>query len=173
MDQFRPDIYQKSIYDINYQKLKNNGIRCLIFDLDNTIAPIDIEVPDKRLLEFFLYLEDLGFKTIILSNASKKRVTPFKEKCNIDSAFKSKKPWKGKYLKILNMYPYKDIEIACIGDQLLTDIYGANRMGFTSILVNPISKKEYLVTKINRRIEKIILKNFQKRGIFLKGQYYE
>ncbi len=173
MDQFRPDIYQKSIYDINYQKLKENGICCLIFDLDNTIASIDIEVPDKRLLEFFLYLEDLGFKTIILSNASKKRVAPFKEKCNIDSSFKAKKPLKGKYLKILNIYNYKDTEIACIGDQLLTDIFGANRMGFTSILVNPISKKESFGTKINRCVEKMIFKGFQKRGIFLKGHYYE
>ena len=34
-----PDIYDQSIYTINYKKLKKNGIKCLLFDLDNTIAP--------------------------------------------------------------------------------------------------------------------------------------
>ena len=53
MEVFRPDIYQKSIYDIDYIKLKNMGIRCLLFDLDNTLAPIDKDVPDKKLLDFF------------------------------------------------------------------------------------------------------------------------
>ena len=142
MDFFRPDIYKQSIYNIDFLELKRHGIKCLLFDLDNTLVPIDVVMPDKKLLDFFLYLEDLGFKVIILSNASKKRVQPFKEKCNVDSSFYSRKPFKKKYLKILEIYPFKDTEIACIGDQLLTDILGANRMGFTSILVNPISSKE-------------------------------
>ena len=141
MDIFRPDIYKRSIYDIDYEDLKKRGIKCILFDLDNTLAPLEVEIPDKRLLEFFLYLEDLGFKAIILSNASKKRVAPFKERCNVDSSCKSSKPFKKKYLKILELYPYKDTEIACVGDQLLTDILGANRLGFTSILVNPICAK--------------------------------
>ncbi len=173
MDIFRPDIYKRSIYDIDYEDLKKKGIKCILFDLDNTLVPIDVEIPDRRLLDFFLYLEELGLKAIILSNASKKRVTPFKEKCNVDSSFHSHKPFKKKYLKILEIYPYKDTEIACVGDQLLTDILGANRLGFTSILVNPISKKELFVTRIHRRIEKIIYQNFDKKGIFHKGEYYE
>ena len=90
MDKFRPDIYKKSIYDIDYEKLKKIGIKCLIFDLDNTIAPINMDMPDKKLLDFFAYLEDLGLKCILLSNASKKRVQPFKEHCNIDSSYKSR-----------------------------------------------------------------------------------
>jgi len=173
MDQLRPDIYQKSIYDIDYEKLKKAGIKCLLFDLDNTLAPIDVDMPDKKLLDFFLYLEEIGFKCIILSNSKKKRVLPFKEHCNLDSAFKSRKPLKKKYLKILEMYSYKDTEIACIGDQLLTDILGANRLGFTSILVNPMSKKERIVTKGNRILEKMIFHSFKRRGIFEKGVYYD
>ena len=173
MEQFRPDIYQKSIYDIDYEKLKRHGIKCILFDLDNTLAPIDIDVPDKKLMDFFLYLEDLGLKAIILSNASKKRVAPFKEKCNVDSAFHAHKPSKKKYKKILMNYHLKDIEVACIGDQLLTDILGANKMGFTSILVNLISKKDYFLTKINRVIERLIYKNFETRGLFKKGEYYD
>lgn len=173
MELFRPDMYKQSIYDIDYEKLKQIGIKCILFDLDNTIAPLDISVPDKKMLDFFLYLEEIDIKAIILSNASKKRVAPFKEKCNLDSSFHSKKPFKRKYLKILNTYNFKDIEVACVGDQLLTDIYGANRLGLTSILVNPINYKEKMPTKVNRFFEKIIYKRLKKRGLLEKGVYYE
>ncbi len=173
MDIFRPDIYKPSIYDINYEELKRRGIKCLLFDLDNTIATFDEEVPDKKLKDFFLYLEELGFKNIIMSNSPRKRVAPFKENCNIDSACKSMKPFKTKYIKIMKMYSFLDTQVACIGDQLLTDIFGANRLGLTSILVNPISSKEKAVTKINRKVENVIYKHFLKRGIFKKGEYYD
>ena len=53
MDIFRPDIYKRSIYDINYEDLKRRGIKCILFDLDNTLAPMEVEIPDKKLLEFF------------------------------------------------------------------------------------------------------------------------
>lgn len=173
MEVFRPDVYQKSIYDIDYMKLKNNGIRCLLFDLDNTLAPIDITVPDKKLQDFFHYLEEIGLKAIILSNASKKRVTPFKEKCNIDSSYHSHKPFKKKYKRILEIYHFKDTEVACVGDQLLTDVFGANRLGFTSILVNPISKNDHLPTKINRFLENRIYHSLKRKGLFERGIYYE
>ena len=173
MDIFRPDIYKQSIYNIDFLELKSHGIKCLLFDLDNTLVPIDVTIPDKKLLDFFLYIEDLGFKVIILSNSSKKRVQPFKEKCNVDSSFYSRKPFKKKYLKILEIYNFNDTEIACIGDQLLTDILGANRVGFTSILVNPISSKERACTKLNRMLEKMVYRRLKKRGLLEKGVYYE
>ena len=173
MDIFRPDIYQKDIYSIDYQKLKKAGIKCLIFDLDNTIAPKEILFPDKKVLELFLKLEDMNFNIAILSNSSKQRVEPFKEKLNINSAYHSKKPFKNKYLKVLDLYHVKDNEVACIGDQLLTDILGANRLQFTSILVNQINQKEKFPTTINRFFERKIIKYLTKKGLFKKGEYYE
>ncbi len=173
MENFIPDMYQRSIYNIDYEALKKRGIKCLIFDLDNTISPINVPVPDKEVKDLFAELNYLGFKIIILSNSKKARVEPFKEKLNVDSSYHSHKPFKKKYKKILRIYDFKDTEIACIGDQLLTDIYGANRMSFLSILVNPMSNEEYLPTRINRTLEKAIFKILAKRGLFLKGQYYE
>ncbi len=173
MDKFIPDIYQKSIYEIDYKALKSRGIKCIIFDLDNTIAPVNIPVPDKETKDLFSDLEYLGFKLIIMSNSNKTRVEPFKEKLNVDSCCHSNKPLKKKYKKIMNIYGFKDNEIACIGDQLLTDILGANRMGFLSILINPISKIDYSITKINRYIEKKIFQNLTKKNLFKVGKYYE
>lgn len=173
LNKFIPDIYQKSIYEINYKKLKNIGIKCLIFDLDNTIAPLNNKKPTKKLKDLIEELKDMKFKVIILSNSAKKRVEPFKDILAVDSAYFSFKPLKKKYKKILNIYNFKPNQIAAIGDQLLTDIWGANRMEFTSILVNPIGTTDYAVTKINRFIEPFIYNKLEKKELLKKGVYYE
>ncbi len=172
MDIFIPDVYQKSIYTIDYKKLKKNGIKCLLFDLDNTIAPYKTVEPDAKLKELFAHLEQ-DFKVIIISNSPKNRVRPFKEKLNVDCAYSSKKPFKTKYKRILELYRFKIDEVACIGDQLLTDICGANRMGFTSILVNRVAKYETIFTKFNRFFEKFILRRLAKKHILVSGEYFD
>jgi len=172
-DKFVPDIYEKSIYTIDYKKLKKRGIKCLIFDLENTIAPTNLKKPNKKLKDLFEELKDMKFKLIILSNETKKRVEPFKDILGVDSAYLSFKPMKKKYKKILKIYNFKDTEIACIGDQLVTDILGANRMDFTSILVNPISTNEFVTTRISRFFENIIIKYLTKGKLLKRGKYYD
>lgn len=172
MDIFIPDIYQKSVYDIDYKKLKKKGIKCLLFDLDNTLIQVREDLPTKKVKDLFAYLEK-DFKVIILSNSNRKRLTPFKEGLNVDTSASSKKPFKKKYLKIMKIYKFKEFEIAAIGDQILTDIYGANKVGITSILINPIGGNEKLGTRINRFFEKFIYKYLKKKKILIKGEYYD
>ena len=172
MDKFVPDMYQKSIYDINYKKLKKRGIKCLLIDLNNTIVSYDTESPTDKLREKMYELEK-DFKVIIVSNSSKDRIRPFKEILNIDSAYKSGKPFSKKYKKIIKLYNLKDTEIAVIGDMILTDIYGGNRMGFTTILVNKVSEDEPFGVRLLRKFERRIIKKLNKKGILFKGEYYE
>ena len=168
-----PDIYQKSIYYINYDKLYKKGIRCIIFDLDNTITPSHIKKPTKRLKKLFDELRDKGFKVIIMSNAPKHRIEPFKTYLNVDACAFSLKPRKKKYERIMEKFKYKHTEVAAVGDQLLTDIYGANKLDLTSILVNPLTDKDFSVTFFNRIIEIIIYDRLDKKDLFMKGKYYE
>ncbi len=172
MENFKPDIYQKNIYDIDYKKLKKKGIKCLLFDLDNTLVSVKAEVPPKKIKELFAYLEK-DFKVIILSNSGYKRLIPFKEGLNVDTAASSRKPFKKKYLKIMHIYKFKEHEIAAIGDQLLTDILGANRVGITSILVSPIGEYEKVCTKINRFFEKFVFWHLKRKNLLIKGEYYD
>jgi uncharacterized protein len=173
MDKFIPDLYQKSIYTINYKKLKKNGIKCLLMDLDNTIAPFDVKVPGKKQKELFTYLKDLGFKIIIFSNNRKKRIEPFKNTLGVDCCCPALKPFKKKYLKIMREFDYKESEVACIGDLLLTDIYGGNKLGLKTILVNSISKKDLKINFLNRIIERYLLRKLRKKDILKIGRYYE
>lgn len=174
MDIFVPDIYQKSIYTIDYGKLKKRGIKCILFDLDNTLVPYTEDVPYSDLKNLFLRLEDdYKFKVIIMSNSGKKRLTPFKEQLNVDVAYSSMKPLKFKYKKIMRIYNYKPSQVAAIGDQLITDMLGANRFGITTILVNPIGEYEPLRTKVNRFMERKIINRLNKKGVLEKGKYYD
>ena len=172
MDKFVPDLFYQNVYSIDYKKLKKMGIKCLIFDLDNTISSYEVNEPDKKIKELFYNLNK-DFKIILLSNNTKNRVRPFKEKLNVDSSYKSGKPFKKKYQKVLDLYGYKDTEIACIGDQLLTDVWGANRLDLTSILVNPLTTKDNTMTLLTRLIEKIIYNNLSKKDLLKRGKYYE
>ena len=73
----------------------------------------------------------------------------------------------------MELYGFKPEEMAAIGDQIMTDILGANRIGCLSIFVNSISTNEPIWTKFNRFFERIILKRLHKKGIYTKGVYYE
>ena len=144
MEIFLPDKYCKNIYEINYRQLKQDGIKCLLFDLDNTLVPPHINTPNKKIRDLFDNLKELDFKVIIMSNSGKKRLTPFKDELIVDCSASSMKPLKKKFLKVLKEYKFDVSETAIIGDQLLTDIFGGNRTGITTILVNPISKKDII-----------------------------
>ena len=173
LNMFVPDMYQKSIYDINYRKLKKNGIKCIIFDLDNTLASINVKSPKKKLKDLIEDLKALNFKIFIVSNSTKRRVEPFKDILCVDSAYFSLKPLRKKYKKVLKLYKFKETEIVAIGDQLLTDVLGANRMGFTSVLINPIGTVDFALTKLNRMLEGTIYNYLEKKDLLRKGHYYD
>lgn len=173
MNNFYPDVYQKSIYDIDYDKLKNNNIKCLLFDLDNTCIPYVDKKPTKELKNHFDKLTDMGFKVIIFSNSPKQRLEPFKKYLGVDCCASARKPSRKKFYKVLKMFNYDFSEVAIIGDQLVTDIYGGNRVGITTILVNPLSNIDMPFTKIHRFIEKIAINKMHKKGIFSVGEYYD
>ncbi len=173
MNYFYPDVYSQSIYTINYDKLLERGIKCLLFDLDNTCIPYIKKEPTKELKEHFDKIKDMGFKVIIFSNSPKKRLEPFKKYLNVDCCAKASKPRKNKFLKVLRLYNVNLPDVAIIGDQLVTDIYGGNKVGITTILVNPISNIDMPFTKIYRFIEKRQIKKMTKKGIFKVGEYYD
>ena len=172
-EKFVPDIYTKSIYTINYKRLKNNKVKCLIFDLNNTIAPLTMREPNKKLIELFEELKDMKFKIYIVSNSTKKRVEPFKDKLGVDSSYLSMKPSLKKLKKIYRINKFKDNQIAVIGDELISDVWSANRMNFISIFVNPMGRKEYVSTKVGRYFEGIIIDKLTNKKLFRKGKYYE
>lgn len=174
MNNFVPDMYQKSIYHIDYDKLAEDGIKCILFDLDNTCVPYKDREPNKKLVDLFEMLKDMGFKLIIFSNATKKRIKPFKDKLNVDALARAEKPNKKNFLKIIKLFKYDLSEVVIIGDQLYKDILGGNKVGIKTILVNPMSKDDMFFTKlIFRPLESIKYKKLAHNKLLVRGKYYE
>ena len=166
----KPNIYTKDIFSINYDKLKSNNINTLLFDIDNTIATTKEKEPNEKTIKLINKLKKQGFKIFIISNALKRRALRFGNSLDLKTYYFSAKPLKRQYLRIIKENNLNKKNIAAIGDQIYTDIKGANNMDITSILVDPISKKESIITKINRIKENNLIK---KTKIIEKGTYYE
>lgn len=172
MEIFKPKMYCKSIFDIHYQKLKKMGIHCLIFDLDNTLGFIDYPNCSRECKELIETLKK-DFLVLICSNNLRGRVRPYMRELGVDGVCFSLKPFRFGLFRIMRRYQLKREEMCLIGDQVLTDILAGNRFNIQTILVDPLSEKDLKITGINRKIENVILKNYQKRGIFERGKYYE
>lgn len=173
MERYIPDVYQKSIFTIDYDCLMDRGISYLLMDLDNTIAPINMKTPNDKIKDLFKELDEKGFKVIIFSNTTVSRVRKFAEVLNVEYYAKCFKPFAKSYLKVIANDDLNISSIACIGDQLFTDVYGGNRMGMTTVLVNPISQKDCFITTFNRLREKAVYKKLRDNNLFTKGKYYE
>lgn len=173
MEKFIPDIYQKSIYAINYQKLKECGIKCLLFDLDNTLIPVSAKQPTKKIKDFFKERIEEGFLVFVFSNSLRTRVRDFSTQAGVKYYSNARKPSPKKFLQVMEENKLSVSEMAIIGDQMLTDIKGGNKVGITTILVNPVSTKDSIFTKVNRFREKMIMKKLHNADLFVKGKYYE
>ena len=172
MDSYIPNIYKKNIFDINYPMLKQKGIRCLIFDLDNTLLLIDKDTVDDRTLALLKKITN-DFIVVVLSNNFKKRISKFCEPINIDFISFALKPFPISFNKIRKKYSLNKEEMCIIGDQIMTDILGGNKYGITTILTDPLGEKDLKVTSVNRYLEKKKLKKLAKLNLLERGKYYE
>ncbi len=169
---FKPKMYKKDIYSINYKLLKEDGIKCIIFDLDNTLGLISNKKCPEETKELINKLKK-DFFIVICSNNTKRRLRPYLEDLGIDGVSLSMKPSIKGLLKIKLKYKLKKKEMCIIGDQIVTDVLAGNRFRIKTILVDPMGEKDLKITKINRVFENYILKRYDKRGLFKRGNYYE
>lgn len=173
MEEYMPDVYGKSIYTIDYTKLLSRGIKCLLFDLDNTIVPSHENVPPKKAKELFTGLKQKGFRVIIYTNSPMIRLRGFKNYFGVDGVSSAFKPFTYKLKRLLKKYNLAASEVAIIGDQLMTDVKVGNKVGITTVLIEPISKKDFVLTRINRRHERKVMKSLRDHDLFCKGRYYD
>lgn len=158
-----PTQMMESIYDLPLDQLKNEGIKGIIFDIDNTLVPYDVAEPTDQIMTFFEQLQQQGFHIILVSNNSQDRVIKFNEKLKVLALHKANKPLKKNFTKALNLLGCSAKETIIVGDQIFTDIYGGNRAGIRTYLVSPISDKDEWQVKLKRKLEKWIIKSYQKK----------
>lgn len=152
-----PYMKVNSINELKPEWLKQEGIKAVMVDLDDTLLASNTEQLSQEAKDWVQSLKDNQLSVTILSNGTKSRVHRSAEVLKVTGFALTGKPFFGfrKALKTLNAKPR---ETVMIGDQLFTDILGANLLGIKSILVTPLSNKGLVHTKMLRHIEAYILK---------------
>lgn len=158
-----PKHYCKKITDLNIDFLKENNIKALILDVDNTLIDYDRNFLEG-LEEWHTNIKNAGIKTIILSNSNKvDKVRNVANTLGIEYIYFGTKPLKRGFKKAIAKLDLPVNNIAAVGDQIFTDVIGANRCKIFPILVEPINEKDLLVTKWKRPIEEKIKNNYLKK----------
>ncbi len=157
MQYFLPSQRYDSIFDIPLQELTASGIKGLIFELDNTLTEWNKELPSET-TAWLKFAKNIGFKMCFVSNNSDTRVREVADVVEVPFVARAGKPRRRSFRRAMDLMQTTADTTAVVGDQIFTDILGGNRLGLLTILVSPISSKEFPGTRVVRLFEKILLK---------------
>ncbi|MFD1450430.1 MULTISPECIES: YqeG family HAD IIIA-type phosphatase [Oceanobacillus] len=161
---FLPNEQIDQIFDLQPETLKKKGIKGIITDLDNTLVAWDVKDATPDVISWFKTMEENDIKVTIISNNNQERVTVFSEPLGTPFVFSARKPLSRAFKTVARQMGLKKEEILVVGDQLLTDVLGGNIAGFYTVLVVPVVHTDGRITKINRMIERKILKRMQTKS---------
>lgn len=162
----RPDAYFRSLHDIDPGALQARGIAGLIVDLDNTLAGWRDPLPSAAALAWVDRCRAHGLRLVIVSNNQAGRVSQFAAALGVPFLANAKKPTRGAFRRALGLLQTTPERTALIGDQLLTDIFGAKRMGFYAILVKPLDPREFIGTRlVSRPLERLLLRWYRQKPL--------
>ena len=159
---FYPSEYYESAYEIDYSSYYDKGYRGILFDVDNTLVEHDQPVT-RQAIELFDRLKDIGFKTCIISNNKDYRVKPLADALGSQYVYKAGKPSAKGYKKGMEYMGTTPDTTFFVGDQIFTDVWGANRAGIHSILVKQIAEHEGIQIVLKRKLEHIIMYEYKKK----------
>lgn len=158
-----PDEFVKSAYEIDYDRLYQEGYRGIIYDIDNTLVLPDAPA-DARSQDLLLHLAETGWKVSVVSNNREHRVRSFsKETGSIPYVYQALKPRASGFRRAMQMMGTTAQTTIFVGDQIYTDIWGANRAGLRSYLVEPMVLKEEIQIILKRMIEKPVLSAYLRK----------
>lgn len=157
-----PDEDADSAYELDYQAYFDKGYRGILFDVDNTLVEHDQPVT-LMAIALFQRLKEMGFQTCIISNNKEERVRPLAEALEADFVSKAGKPSARGYRQGMEQMGTTPENTIFVGDQIFTDIWGANRAGVHSVLVRQIASHEEIQIVLKRYLEKLVLIGYHRK----------
>jgi len=156
-----PNAYLKNVKEITIGFLLKNKIKALILDVDNTLIDYYKNLSED-IVNWANELQGQGIKLYILSNTNKKeKVEKVANTLQIPYKMFAKKPSKKGFAEIQKELKINTENIGVVGDQVFTDVIGGNRCKMFTILVDPVTPKDYWYTAWKRPIENILKKKFK------------
>ena len=148
-----PKLYLNSVKEITLQMLEQNNIKGLILDVDNTLIDFDKKMPEG-VKEWAENLKQNNIKLYIVSNSNhKEKVENTAKTLEIPYTYFAKKPLKSGLNKAKKNMELPSEQIAVVGDQIFTDVIGANRTKMFSILVKPIDEKDIGLRRLKDQLK--------------------
>lgn len=138
-----PKVIAPALTDVDGALLSRLGVELLMLDFDNTIVPYTTSVPTQEMERWLDWVKHSGVQVCVVSNSHKERVKVFCRHYGIDCITHARKPFSQGIRQCLERYGIPARHAALVGDQIYTDVLGANRMGVTSILVSAIHNHNF------------------------------
>ncbi len=158
-----PDYLFHNFYEITPEFLKSIGISVLLSDIDNTLAPYEMPMPDERIKEWASSLEENGIKLALISNNDRERVELFNSELKLKAIADAHKPGVKILKRLCSELGADSRNCAVLGDQLLTDALAGRRLGVRVIIVPPIKDKKSLFFRFKRWLERPVMKRYIKK----------
>ena len=152
-----PDLYLRSVHDIDLDALKAQGVDTLLMDLDNTLLPRDSGVMSEDVKEWSAGLAGRGFKVCLVSNNWHERVKTVADGLGFLLVAKAVKPLPFAFLKALKITGSSRRQAVVVGDQIFTDVLGGKLVGIKTVLVAPLSESDLPHTLLLRKLERVLL----------------
>ncbi len=154
---FRPTYVFNDITCITPKFLKRKHIKGIVLDIDNTLTTHNNPVPPQSSMDWLARVKKAGIKLIIVSNNKPPRVEPFAQLLDLEYVANGRKPLTYGINEAVRRMGFEKCDIAAIGDQIFTDIMGANLAGIRSCFVYPLEPETSLPFRFKRTIEKPLL----------------
>ena len=158
MPLLRPVKIFRRVTDITPEYLKSIGVKGLALDADNTLSTHHSQTPLENAENWIVQMGQAGIKLMMVSNSKDRRCRPFAARLGLEYTCVACKPLPFGFWRARRKMGLKGRELAAVGDQLFTDMLGANLAGVTPLLVEPILLEEGWSFKLRRRLEKPLLR---------------
>ena len=157
-----PEYMFDSFLDVTPEFLESIGIKALVIDIDNTLAPYEVDEPDEKTRAWFDSLKSHDIKASLISNNHKERVELFNRTLGLYAYPDSKKPSGKSIIDAMEKMGSTPSNTAGLGDQLLTDTLAAHRLGLISIIVPPIKDRTSAFFRFKRVLETPYIRKYRK-----------
>lgn len=161
---FIPFAHATSLFEIDIEFFKKNGIKTLFIDLDNTLDSYRTKIPTERAKEMISNISKSGIEPIIISNNRGKRVKMYADALHVEYVNSAGKPFPFRINKAIKKRNLSKDEVMLVGDQIITDVLAGKNAHIRVILTEKIVKEDQPTTRINRLFDRPIRKYHRKRG---------
>ncbi len=161
----QPDLYYRSVTDVDLDELRSRGVQMLLLDLDNTLVPRNTTDVADHVCDWVEDAKRRGFRVAIVSNNWHERVQRVATALGIPVEGKGTKPLPGVFRRALAAESATPGSAAVVGDQIFTDILGGKFLGSTTVLVLPVARDtDPPHTRVLRHLERRILRGLSPTG---------